>query len=123
MRLMFCLFVALESLAPCALAQQRPEQAQIEYLIESVGALHDATFVRNGSEYDSRQAAEHLRLKLHNAGNRVRTAEDFIVYCATGSSLSGEKYRIRFADGRIVETAEFLRSRLAGFAALQRHPG
>jgi hypothetical protein len=108
------------SAAP-ALAQPSAEQARIEYLIESVATLNDARFIRNGVEYDSRKAADHLRAKLRNAGSRVRTAEDFILYCAAGSSMSGEKYRIRFADGRTVDTADFLRGKLAAYAEQARH--
>jgi hypothetical protein len=96
-----------------AFGQQAIEQRKIEYLINAVGELRGATFIRNGSEYDARQAVEHLRLKLGHAGSRVRTAEDFIAYCATGSSISGDRYRIRFADGQVRDTAEFLRGKLA----------
>jgi hypothetical protein len=103
-----------------ALAQPSAEQARIEYLIESVAALNGARFIRNGAEFSSREAADHLRVKLRNAGSRVRIAEDFILYCATASSMSGEKYRIRFADGRTVDTADFLRGKLAAY---EKHPG
>jgi len=114
------LFITPLPAAP-ALAQQGSESSRIEYLIESVAALHGAVFVRNGSEYDAHQAADHLRAKLRSAGTRVKTADDFIVYCATGSSLTGEKYTIRFADGHLVDTAEFLRAQLAGYAPTQPH--
>lgn len=112
--LVLCAFLA----AP-AVAQQNIEQRKIEYLINAVAELQHATFIRNGTEYNTRQAVEHLRLKLNLAGKRVRTADDFIVYCATGSSTSGGKYRIRFADGRVSDSAEFLRGKLA----LYKPPG
>jgi hypothetical protein len=102
-------------LAAPALGQQDLERAKIDFLIDSIAQLHDAVFIRNGTDYASAQAADHLRLKLRNAGPRVRTAEDFISCCATGSSASGEKYRIRFADGRVVDNAVFLRQKLAEF--------
>jgi len=108
-----CAFFLLHFLAAPAFGQQATERGKIEYLINSVAELHDAVFIRNGTVYDSKEAADHLRLKLRNARSRVRTAEDFITYCATASSTSGEKYRIRFADGRIVDTAVFLREKLA----------
>ena len=98
-----------------AFGQQAIEQRKIEYLIGAIAHLHDATFIRNGNEYDAGQAADHLRVKLRYAGSQVRTAEDFILYCATGSSTSGEKYRIRFADGRTVDTADLLRDKLAAY--------
>jgi len=121
-RIAFWMLISVLSAAP-ALAQPSAEQARIEYLIESVATLNDARFIRNGVEYDSRKAADHLRAKLRNAGSRVRTAEDFILYCAAGSSMSGEKYRIRFADGRTVDTADFLRGKLAAYAEQAGHSG
>lgn len=100
-----------------AIAQQDIEQQKIDYLIASVESLKDASFIRNGSSYNAEQAASHMRLKLSMAGSRVKTAEDFIVYCATESSVTGTKYIIRFSDGHIVESAAFLRNKLVTFKA------
>ena len=98
-----------------AFARDALEQRKIDYLIDSVAQLHDVTFVRNGSNYDARQAADHMRLKLRNAGERVKTAEDFITCCATGSSVSGQPYTLKFSDGRNLPSADFLRGKLAEF--------
>ena len=117
MNKILCILFLTALLAAPAHGRQDAEQGRIAYLINSIAELHDARFIRNGTEYNSTRAADHLRLKLRYAGSRVNTAEDFIVYCATGSSMSGEKYRIRFRDGRIVDTAEFLRGKLAAYAA------
>jgi hypothetical protein len=108
-------------LAAPAFGQEDIEQRKIEYLIKSIADLSDATFIRNGAEYNTGQAVAHLRLKLGFAGTVVKTAEDFIVCCATGSSMTGEKYRIKFPDGRMVDTADFLRSKLAAYAAPNQH--
>lgn len=88
--------------APAAEAQL------IEALIQAVGGLQGAVFLRNGSEHSPQQAADHLRLKWKNAGTRVRTAPDFIRLCATGSSVSGRPYEIRFKDGRTVPARDWL---------------
>jgi hypothetical protein len=104
-------------LALPAFAQQDVEQQKIAYLIDSVATLQDATFIRNGSEYDAAHAADHMRLKLRFAGSRVKTAEDFITYCGTGSSVSGTKYSIRFHDGRVVDSATYLHDKLAEYEA------
>ncbi|MBV9725650.1 MAG: DUF5329 family protein, partial [Gammaproteobacteria bacterium] len=48
------------------------EQARIEYLLQIVGSMHDAQFIRNGKAYDSSAAVSHLRSKLRAAGARVR---------------------------------------------------
>lgn len=97
------------------------EGARIEFLIQSVGSLQNAQFIRNGSAYGAEAAASHLRLKLGKAGSAVKSAEDFIRYCGTGSSVSGKAYEIRFADGRVVPSATFLHQKLVEYDAA--HPG
>jgi hypothetical protein len=89
------------------------EERRIEFLIAQIENLQNAQFIRNGTAYDAKAAADHLRLKLKNAGSRVATAEDFIRLCASVSSLSGQPYQIRFSDGRVVSSEAFLRQRLA----------
>jgi hypothetical protein len=100
----------------CAHAQDSGEAAKIRYLIESVETAQGVTFIRNGVEYDARKAAEHLRLKLKAAGDRVKTAEEFIRLCGSKSSLSGKPYRMRFRDGTTVDAETFFHERLKAFA-------
>ncbi len=85
-----------------------PEAQKIEALIQAVASLQGAVFIWNGSEHTPAQAAEHLRLKWRNAGKRVKTAPEFIQYCATGSSMSGKPYEIRLTDGRTVLSRDWL---------------
>jgi hypothetical protein len=96
------------------------EQAKIQSLIASVENLPGAVFIRNGTEYDGHKAADHLRLKLKYAGKRVQTADQFITNLATGSSMSGKPYTIRFADGRTVESAAYFRAELKRIEAGRR---
>jgi hypothetical protein len=91
------------------------EIRKIAYLIASVETLQNAQFVRNGTAYNAKAAADHLRLKLRMAGSRVATADDFIRLCASASSVSGVPYQIRFADGRVVSSEAYLREKLAEF--------
>lgn len=86
---------------------------KIDALIQAVADLRGAVFIRNGSEYDAKAAADHLRLKRQNAGSRVKTPDDFIRLCGSSSSMSGSPYQIRFADGRVETSEAFLRARLA----------
>jgi hypothetical protein len=111
-RLLAIAFLTLAAAAASAADRLPAENARIEYLLGIVASLHDARFVRNGISYDSAAAVEHLRVKLRAAGPHVRTAEDFIRYCASASSVSGTPYEIRFSDGRVVLSADFLRQRL-----------
>ena len=93
------------------------ESQRIDYLISAIETLEGAQFIRNGIAYDAKSAADHLRLKWKNAGSRVRTAEDFIRYCGSVSSVSGTPYQIRFSDGHVVSSEAFLRQKLAEFSA------
>ena len=99
-----------------AYTQDFSETAKIQYLIASVEALEGARFIRNGREYDTRAASNHLHLKLKTAGDKVRTAEDFISLCASKSSMTGEPYLIRFADGTTVKSEVFSKDKLKTFA-------
>ena len=112
--LLFALLLA-HALAQQPVSSPPTEQQKIDYLISTVATLHNASFIRNGSAYDAEQAAAHMRLKLRFAGSRVKTVDDFIVYCATGSSVSGTRYTIRFADGHSIDAATFLRGKLSVF--------
>jgi hypothetical protein len=104
-----------------AFAQESNEEAKIQYLISAIETLKGANFIRNGTMYDAGRAADHLRLKLKKAGDRVKTAEDFIRLCASKSSLSGEPYRIRFSDGTTVETEVFFHTSLKAFSEKTPH--
>jgi len=119
---LLCLAVSVPAIAQQEIEHQGSEhqgseQQKIDYLIASVEALKDVSFIRNGSSYNAEQAASHMRLKLRMAGSRVKTVEDFIAYCATESSVTGIKYTIRFPDGHTIESATFLRDKLASFKA------
>jgi hypothetical protein len=91
------------------------EARKIDYLIAAIETLPNAQFIRNGTAYDAKDAADHLRLKLRTAGSRVATAEDFIRLCASESSVSRLPYQIKFADGHIIASEVYLRQKLAEF--------
>jgi hypothetical protein len=89
------------------------EQGKIEQLIEAVAKLDGATFIRNDTEHSAAEAAEHLRTKWEAARDQITTARQFIDEIASKSSLTGEPYQIRFADGKTVTASEFFNQRLA----------
>lgn len=88
------------------------EQQKIDALIHSIEVLPRAKFIRNGNAYDGAAAAEHLAQKRRYAGNRIKTANDFIVCCASRSSASGKPYQIRFDNGETMDAEVFLRAEL-----------
>lgn len=111
--LLLLLFVLL---LPVTLPAREPRQQQrIDYLIQSLSSLKGAVFIRNGKEYDAQAARDHLQKKLTHAGERVKTAEEFIKYCASESSVTHQPYKIRFANGTVSDTASYFNSKLKEF--------
>lgn len=88
------------------------ESQKIEQLITTLRSMEGAMFIRNGSEHTPQEAADHLETKWQKHSNKIRTAEDFIEHLATKSSRSGEKYMIRFSDGKQVPAADVLHKKL-----------
>ena len=89
------------------------ESEKIERLIRYVHAMEGAVFIRNGEEHTPKEAAEHLRTKLNAGGGDLQTARDFIEQIASRSSLTGEVYQIRTAEGRTMPAEDVLREQLA----------
>ena len=109
----FSLALMLGLVAAVAFAKPPMSEAQkIEALIDSIQHIKGAVFIRNGSEYSADQATHHLRMKWDSAGSRVKTAQDFIKYCASESSFSGKKYQIRFPDGKVENSEDFFNEQL-----------
>ena len=88
------------------------EKAKIEALIGSLERLHDATFVRNGSDYDAKSAAKFLRGKWQSNDKEIKTAADFIAKAASVSSTTGKPYLIRFKDGTRTKCGDYLTAQL-----------
>jgi Family of unknown function (DUF5329) len=106
--------VSMLAVAPAARAVPPPhEQGRIERLIQFVESQKDMKFVRNGSEYSCTDAAKFLRGKLESMGSEVKTARDFVERIASRSSMSGEPYHVKLADGRLMLAAKFLGDELA----------
>ncbi|MDR2209801.1 MAG: DUF5329 family protein [Azoarcus sp.] len=89
------------------------EEEKITMIIESIKDTPEGTrFIRNGKAYDVADAISHLNLKRSRTKSRLKTAEDFIKYAASGSSVSGKEYLIRYPDGTTVTTAAFFMEKL-----------
>lgn len=88
------------------------EAQKIERLIEHVGQLDKAKFIRNGVEYDAASAARFMRGKWEAMGSGVKTAQEFIAQIASKSSTTGKPYLIRFADGTERKSGEYLTEQL-----------
>ena len=104
------------SLAASLWAATRPaaEQERIDWLLAEISGS-DAVFIRNGKEYDGKEAASHLKSKLWFAGKRVQTAREFIVGVASHSEETGKPYEIKRKDGTREPLEKWLTLRLSVF--------
>jgi hypothetical protein len=104
--------VLVESQFTNAASAPGDETQKIEAMIQDVRDLKDATFIRNGSSYNSKSAAIFLRRKWQASHSEVTTARDFIDKVASFSGTSGKPYLIRFKDGKEIPSREFLLAKL-----------
>jgi len=72
----------------------------------------ECTFIRNGKHYDALKAREHIEKKYAYYKERITSAEDFILYSATKSSITGEPYRV-ICNGVNMLNADWLNAELA----------
>ncbi len=105
-----CVAIFAAILPSFASAQSAPatEKQKIEALIEQVGDLKDAKFVRNGSTYEPATASPLSSRQMGSQRCQVKTARDFIDKLPVSSGTSGKPYLIRFKDGREIKSQEFL---------------
>ncbi len=91
---------------------QTDPRAEIDSLLAFVGRQQGIEFLRNGSAHTAQEAESHLRYKLERGGNRIKTAEDFIRYCATRSFFTRIPYRVRYRNGTTRPAADVLNEEL-----------
>lgn len=100
--------VRLTESAPWAVeVRTLTEQQKIESILTAL-ATSDAIFIRNGTEYSGADAAEHLRSKWNYAGDKIKTATEFIDRLASKSSASGKPYQVKSKDGTVVESRAWM---------------
>ncbi len=95
--LLFFCFIAYGG-EPCS-QKESPEKV-IAYLIDQVAESH-LTFTRNGTEYSSQEAADHIRNKYEYFKSQIESPEDFIHVCASKSLMSSKPYLVSTAQGKI----------------------
>ena len=112
MRHLFVSLFAWLLTAAFALALGPQTKAEIDELITFV-QTSGLRFIRNGTEHSAAEGAKLLRVKLANAGDRVKTTDDFITGVASTTYLFRKPYLVKFADGHTQPTGDWLRTHLA----------
>jgi hypothetical protein len=94
-RLPLLLFIASMAIASPSRAEiSAIAAAEIDGLLQQV-QISDCVFIRNDSEHDAEDAADHLRLKLKRGKKYVGNSEQFIDRLASKSSWTGKPYTVR----------------------------
>ena len=86
---LFSLLMILSFHTSC-FAGTTEEIASLLLFVEQSGC----TFIRNGKHYDAPEARKHIAKKYNYFKDRIHTAEEFIHYSATKSTMSGQPYRV-----------------------------
>jgi hypothetical protein len=89
------------------LAGTTEEIASLLHFIEQ----SECTFIRNGKQYDSVKSRQHIEIKYNYYKKLITTAEDFIQYSATASSITGKPYRV-ICNGVSMNSSDWLNAEL-----------
>ena len=95
------------------------KEVEINHLLQFIGNTN-CTFIRNGESHPSLEAKSHIERKYNYAKSKIKSAEDFIQYAATKSSMSGEYYKIICA-GNENTSKQWLLNELAAFRNRLNH--
>jgi hypothetical protein len=104
---LFCLLMLLSYHISCAAGTRENIESLLLFVEQS-----ECTFIRNGKHYDALKAREHIEKKYAYYKDRITTAEDFILYSATKSAITGEPYRV-ICNGVNILTSDWLKEELA----------
>jgi len=112
-RALLCLALLLALATGVTAMADDTAEREIDYLlgfVEKSGCI----FVRNGTDHDSADAADHLRLKYSRGSRYVNSAEQFIDRLASESSWSGKPYTVT-CDGTTETAGAWLHRALADY--------
>ena len=87
---------------------------EIRHLLEYVENT-DCQYDRNGHIYSGSEARDHINAKYDYYSDEIDTTEDFIMYAATKSMMSGKKYKIHCPDVEPVYAADWLLKELYNY--------
>jgi hypothetical protein len=94
--------------------------AEINHLLTFI-RTSGCHFIRNDQSHDGHKAESHIKRKYGHFKERIKTAEDFIAYAATRSTVSGRLYRVR-CKGQEWPTHEWLQKELSTFRKRHSEP-
>ena len=123
-RLLLSLLTCCVAITAIAAPLPPASKAEIDGLLVRL-ANSGCEFNRNGTWYTAVEAKSHLSQKLKYLEDRgmVQTPEQFIELAASGSSMSGQPYLVRCANGAPVQSSQWLRTELKELRSATRAKG
>ena len=94
-------------------------QSEINHILDFVGAT-DCKYERNGTMHNGKEAVEHINKKYAYYSDDIDSAEDFIKYAATKSTMSGKYYRIHCNNKPTVKSRDWLLNELNVYRQTQK---
>jgi len=114
--------VGLFVLPGVARALDAAEEQKVDALIQLVSSMREEKFIRNGKEYDTAKAVELIKYKYNKEKPSLKNATEFIEKCAAQSSTTGMPYQIKFSDGKVKTSEEFLKEKLGEIERNGKNP-
>ena len=102
----FCLFISGGAFASTT--------DEINHLLNFVSSS-SCNFERNGSTHPAAKAVEHIKKKYDYYEDDIVSAEDFIKYSATKSTMSGKQYQIHCEGKKTITSKAWLLTELERF--------
>ncbi|MBM9576853.1 YfeK family protein [Leptospira sp. 201903070] len=96
-------------------------QNDLNLLMNSLESC-ECKFIRNGAEHDPKEAREHMERKLKATDGKIQTIPSFIEYIGSKSSVTGKPYLVKFADGKTIESAVWLKGKWEEISKKKNEP-
>ncbi len=74
-------------------------------------------FIRNGKEHSAEDAYKHMMKKYKYFKDKINSAEKFIELTLTKSTMTGEKYKIKLSESKIILSQDYFLEKLKLFRA------
>ena len=101
--LMLCIFICVFSVPVFG----SDMQSEINYLLAFL-ENSECQFERNGKLHTGKDTVDHVKKKYNYFKSKIDSAEKFIEYSATKSTLSGKYYMVLCKDSPKVKTQDWL---------------
>jgi len=114
------IFLTFWSVTPyCQAGTVEQTEREISHLLSFIEGS-GCSFNRNGTLYTSPKARQHIQKKYDYIKKKVHSAEDFIKYAATKSSITGIRYQVRCGNASM-KSSDWLLEELSIFRTTESH--